>query len=186
MIFIRISSFIILLGIMGFVGIVIYLHTAQIDYDPVNQLMSELVLGNDGHLMRGAFSMLALAIVGAMGVIMAFKASIIIVLLLAVAAVSLLGAGIFELGAATMLHIVLVAVAFVLLGLVMYLLPRYVASYQNMQSKLISWGLGIAMALFVLLGGKVIPIGVSQRMGAICIILWLSWLASYALRRNDK
>jgi len=35
------------------------------------------------------------------------------------------GAGIFKLGAATTLHVVLIALAFIQLGLVMYLVPSY-------------------------------------------------------------
>ena len=177
-------SFITLFGAAGFVGTVVYLQAVQVSYNPVQQLMSELALGEQGQLMLVAFIMFALAVSGSIGIMARFKANKLMSVLLAVASASLLGAGIFELGAATTLHVSLVAVAFVLLGLVMYLVPRHVVPFQNIQGKLANWFFGIGTGLSVLLGNNVLPVGVGQRLAAACILLWLCWLAIFALMRK--
>lgn len=181
----RVSSFITLLSAAGFVGIVLYLQKIQSGYSPIHQLMSELALGEQGQLMLVAFIMFAVAVMGAIGVVTMFKASRFITVLLGGAAASLVGAGMFKLGAATTLHVALVGLAFVLLGLVMYLMPRYVAAFRSVQSRLVCWGLAVGTVLSVALGNNVLPIGVGQRLAAACILLWLCWLGIFALRQKE-
>ncbi len=110
-------------GAIGFILIVIYLHIVQQNYDPVHQLMSELALGRHGSLMILAFFGFALSVFTAQIGLHQCQSPIIIRLFLIIAAISLLGAGVFDLGSATVLHIALVAVAFFLIVLVMYLVP---------------------------------------------------------------
>jgi hypothetical protein len=181
----RVSSFITLFSSAGFVGIVLYLQSVQSGYNPVHQLMSELALGEQGQFMLGAFIMFAIAVTGAIGVISIFNASNFIKFLLGGASASFVGAGIFKLGETTTLHVALVGLAFVLLGLVMYLVPRYVEAFSSVQGRLVSWGLAVGTALAVALGNNVLPIGIGQRMAAACILLWLCWLAIFALRHKE-
>lgn len=170
----KMSNFITLLGVVGFVGIVIYLHFVQVNYSPIHQLMSELALGQQGSLMLFAFLSLALSIASTVSILARCKAPLTILLLLSLASISMAGAGIFKLGAATSLHVGLVGLAFVLLGLAMYLVPLYVSSFQKIKS--ISWGLGIGMVMAIGLGNNFLPIGIGQRMATGCILLWLCWL----------
>jgi hypothetical membrane protein len=171
------NSMITLTGVAGFVGIVIYLHFIQTNYSPVDQLMSELALGEQGFLMLFAFLSFAIAIFSAATLLREQSAPKIIFLLMCLAALSMAGAGIFKLGTDTNLHVGLVAFAFVLLGLVMYLTPRYVRSMQTFKHKLVCWGFGLGTALAASLGGNILPIGLGQRAAACFILLWLSWLA---------
>ena len=182
----RASKFLTLSGALSFVVIVSYLQFVQIGYSPVNQLMSELALGEKGQLMLAAFAMFALAAIGAIGVLASFKASKLISLFLLTAAFCLLGAGVFKLGTDTTLHVALVAVAFILLGLVMYLVPRYVENFRNNQGRLVSWGLCAGTALAVALGNTALPIGIGQRVAAGCILLWLCWLAISPQKMGEK
>ncbi len=167
------SRIIVLLGVLGFVVLVCYLHLVQTDYNPLYQLMSELALGKQGTLMLWAFMFFALSVAA----VIKLLPHIVIKLLLALAAFSLAGAGIFKLGEATTLHVFLVAVAFVLLVLCMYLAPRLIIAFQTPTAMTICWGLGAATALFVALGQGVLAIGLAQRLATACILLWLSWLA---------
>jgi len=180
----RVSSIVTLLGAAGFVGIVAFLHSIQTGYSSVHQLMSELALGEQGQFMLLAFIMFAASVAGAVGVLAAFQANTLIRVLLGTASLSLVGSGIFKLGAATTLHVVLVGLAFVLLGLVMYLVPRYVTGFQHVQGRVVSWGLGAGTALAVALGNNVLPIGIGQRLAAGCILLWLCWLAIFATKQK--
>jgi hypothetical protein len=164
---------IILAGVISFVVIVSYLHFAQIGYSPLYQLMSELALGRHGDLMLWAFLAFALSVASAINLL----AHPVIKLLLGLASLSLAGAGIFTLEVATTLHVALVAFAFVLLVLSMYLTPRLITAFQTRQSIIICWGLGASTALFVSLGQGILPIGLAQRLATACIMLWLSWLA---------
>ena len=178
------NSIIILLSATSFSSIILYLQKIQTNYNPTHQLMSELALGRQGQLMLVAFTMLAIAVAGAAGIVIIFKASKLIVILLGSVSASLIGAGIFKLGTATILHVVLVGLAFVLLGIAMYLIPRYVTAFNNIQSRLISWGLAVSMALAIALSNNILPIGIGQRLAVACILFWLCWLAIFTLKHN--
>jgi hypothetical protein len=180
----RIGSFITLAGVVGFVSIVTFLHFIQAGYDPVHQFMSELALGRHGFLMLWAFLSFALSVAGAIKILAAYKAHIGIKLLLGIASLSLAGAGIFTLGAATTLHITLIALAFFMLVLSMYLIPRLITAFQTPLTMAFCWGLGAGTALFVGLGQGPLPTGLAQRLAAACLLLWLSWLAIFNLTQK--
>jgi hypothetical membrane protein len=169
-----------LAGIIGFVAIVSYLHIVQTGYNPLYQLMSELALGQQGDLMLWAFLSFALSVASVIHLL----SHPAIKLLLGLSSLSLAGAGVFKLGDATTLHVALVAFAFVLLVLAMYLTPRLIAAFQSRQATLICWGLGTGTALFVSLGQGILPIGVAQRLATACILLWLAWMAFQCPRKN--
>ena len=177
------SSIITLSGVAGFLVIVSYLHIIQVGYSPLHQLMSELALGQGGSLMLFAFLCLSVAIASAANILFNAKAPAAILLLVVTASIAMAGAGIFKLGAATTLHVTLIALAFVQLGLVMYLVPRYVPGFQ--ESKVISWGFCCGMALAVALGANVLPIGVAQRLATGFVLLWLCWLAIFATKKEQ-
>lgn len=181
-----INRVITLAGVAGFVAIVTYLHFAQTDYSPANQLMSELALGRQGVLMLWAFLSFALSVAGTVSILAAYKAHPVIKLLLGTASLSLAGAGIFKLEAATTLHVALVGLAFILLVLCMYLTPRLITRFQTLQATLICWGFGAGTALFVGLGQGTLPIGLAQRLATACILLWLCWLALQSQTKNDQ
>lgn len=164
-----------LLGVFGFITIVTYLQFIQSAYSPIHQLMSELALGQQGSLMLGAFLSFALSVAGAMTLL----THPVIKGLLGFASLALLGAGLSKLGVATTLHVALIVLAFVLLVLSMYLTPRLITAFQRPQAMAVCWGLGIATAIFVALGHETMPIGLAQRLAAMCLLLWLSWLAIF-------
>ena len=176
------TGWVVIGGAIGFILIVICLHIVQPDYDPVNQLMSELALGRHGSFMVFAFSSFALSVFAAQVGLHQHKSPTIMRLFLVIAAISLLGAGVFRLGSATELHIALVAIAFVLIVLVMYLLPRNVSAFNTPTHTLISWTLAACTATCVALGQNVLPVGIGQRGAALCILMWLAWVG-YSLTR---
>lgn len=158
------------IGIAGFISIVVYLHLIQSDYHPLYQLMSELALGKQGELMLVAFFSFALAVISA-SLALSNK---LLKILLYLAALALAGAGIFKLGAYTVLHVALVAIAFVLIVLTMYPTPKL--SNTSKTHTLMSWTLAALTALFVALGETLIPIGLAQRLAALTIFCWLAGL----------
>ena len=169
-------------GVIGFISSVGYLHIVQEGYDPVQQLMSELALGRHGNLMIFAFFSFAASVFTAQIGLHRCKSPIIIKLFLITASISLSGAGVFDLNNAAVLHIVLVAIAFVLIVFVTYLLPRYVSAFRTPAHKLISWSLGAFTALSIALGQNLIPMGIGQRGAALCILAWLGWLGYRFMR----
>ena len=176
------TGWIVIGGAIGFILIVICLHIVQPDYDPVNQLMSELALGRHGSFMLLAFSSFALSVFTAQIGLHQRKSSAIIRLFLVIAAISLFGAGVFRIGSATELHISLVAIAFVLIVLVMFLLPRNVSAFKTPTHTLISWTFGACTTTCVALGQNIVPIGIGQRSAALCVLMWLVWVG-YSLMR---
>jgi len=171
--------------VIGFVVIVTYLHFAQADYDPVNQFMSELALGRHGSLMFWAFMSFAVSVAGSINILAAYKVHPAIRLLLGMGSLSLAGAGVFTLGDAATLHIALIALAFFLLVLSMYLIPRITTAFQKPLTTAVCWGLGAGTALFVGLGQGPLPIGIAQRLAAACILAWLAWLAILNLKQKE-
>lgn len=83
---------------MSFLIIVIALHKVQVNYNPIHQLMSELALGEYGIFMFFAFLSFSIAILSSQQIIAMYKNSFSISILLFLASISLLGAGIFKLG----------------------------------------------------------------------------------------
>ena len=170
-------------GVGSFLAIVSYLQTVQTDYDSAQQLMSELALGARGGVMLFAFLALAIALLS-LAVGLAFQGSqLVLKVVLAFAAICFVGAGMFPLGAATELHIALVALAFIASGLAMYLLPSCAAGFQTRSYRFASWGLLAALVLSVALGHSVVSIGIAQRLAATALLAWLT-LFSWRLVRS--
>ena len=172
-----------LAGVVVFVVTVVALHLLQPGYDPASQLMSELALGPHGGWMLAAFSGLALATLGVQTAIGAAGASRGYRILLAVAALFFLMAGVFPLGATSEIHIAAIATAFVLAVLAMYLFPSSAGSAAAVAPRRISWSLAAGVAASVALGHSVMPMGVGQRLAATCLLVWLAVLG-LRLRRQ--
>jgi len=181
----KLTGWTIIGGAIGFLLIVIFLHIVQQNYDPINQLMSELALGRHGSFMFLAFFNFALSVFAAQIGLHRCQTPVALKLLLLITAISLLGAGVFRLGNSTELHIALVAIAFVLIVLVMYLLPKNVAAFKSPSQTLISWTLGAGTATFVALSQNMIPAGIGQRGATLCILTWLVWLGFSLIRKSE-
>lgn len=165
-----------LLGVAVFLVTVLTLHFLQPAYDPMHQLMSELALGPFGWAMVAAFSGLALAVFGIQAAIGVFGGSRSLRILLNAAAVFFFAAGVFPLGAATEIHIAAIATAFVLSVLAMYLFPSGAGRAANAAPRALSWSLAAGVAVSVILGHSVLPMGVGQRLAGLCLLVWLAAL----------
>ena len=165
-----------IVGVATFVVTVLVLHLLQPDYDPTHQLMSELALGRHGWAMIVAFAGLAFAVFGIQSALAPFDASRSLRLVLVIAAVFFLVAGIFPLGDASEIHIVAIAAAFVLSVLAMYLFPSGAGRATTAAPRAVSWPLAAGVALSVALGHSVLPMGVGQRLAAACLLVWLAIL----------
>jgi hypothetical protein len=162
-----------LVGVASFVATVLSLHLVQPGYEPLHQLMSELALGPFGWAMVVAFAGLALAVFGVQVAIATLGASPWLRLLLAAAALSFLAAGLFPLGATSEIHIAAIAIAFVLSVLAMYLFPSSAGRAAAAAPRSISWSLAAGVAASVVLGHSMLPMGIGQRLAALCLIAWL-------------
>lgn len=172
----KITGWIVIDGAVGFILIVIWLHIVQTNYDPVHQLMSELALGRHGYLMFFAFFSFALSVSAAQIGLYQLKTPAIIRLVLVVAAMSLFGAGVIRLDWNAEIHIALVAIGFILIVLIMYLLPRSVSVFNTLTQKTISWTLGACAIICIAISQNLIPAGIGQRGAALCILMWLVWI----------
>jgi hypothetical protein len=168
-----VSGWITMAGTMCFVLVVATLQLVQPGHDWSSQLMSELALGPHGEFMFLAFLSLAVSAFAAQVGMGVLGASWGIRSMLVIVAISFLGAGAFPLGSATQLHVSLVATAFVLLALVTYMLPRSCAAFASASLRTTSWGLGGATALSAAAGNLSMPMGITQRVAAACILSWL-------------
>lgn len=160
-------------GATGFVVIVIILHLLQPDYQPVNQLMSELALGKHGGAMLVAFFSIAASTFSIALGIAKSPGSPWLRAALTVASLGFLGAGVFPLGETGTLHISFIAMAFVATVLAMYLFPSVIKNRTDSRNKWVSWCLACGTVVGVLLGQTVLPIGVGQRLAGACVVAWL-------------
>ena len=165
-------------GAADFLMVVIPLHLLRSDYNPLEQMMSELVFGPHGQFMLLAFASIGTAFAGLAIGLAASNAPRFVSVLAAATGLAFLGAGIFRLDNAIEIHVELIAVAFVLSGLAMYLLPAHVPG----ASRTVSWSLGAATAISVLSGHLFVPMGLAQRLAAACILLWLCWVGRSLLK----
>ncbi|MBK6998757.1 MAG: DUF998 domain-containing protein [Rhodoferax sp.] len=166
------------IGVAVFLAIVIALHLIQPGYDPRTQFMSELALGRFGGLLVGAFGGLAAAVAAIAVGFRIHGFPLLLSLLLGGGAFCFLLAGLITLALSAQVHIALVAIAFVLCGLVMYLLPRCNLSiFSDWRAYALSWGSGLLMCGATGLGGSVIAEGIAQRVSAIALLFWLSFVA---------
>lgn len=163
-------------GVLMFLVTVVTLHVLQPAYDPIHQLMSELALGPYGWAMILAFAGLALANFGVQAALGVFGGSQYLRLLLSAAALFFLAAGVFPLGAHSEIHIAVIATAFVLSVLAMYLFPSGAGRAANAAPRALSWCLAAGVAVSVALGHSVLPMGIGQRLAALCLVIWLAIL----------
>jgi Protein of unknown function (DUF998) len=159
-----------------FVATVVPLHLLQSDYEPASQLMSELALGRHGWAMLVAFAGLALAAFGIQISIGIDGASRSLRGLLAAAALFFLAAGVFPLGATSEIHIAAIAIAFVLSVLAMYLYPADAGRAAAAAPRMLSWPLAAGVAASVALGHSFMPMGIGQRLAALCLLIWFAVL----------
>jgi hypothetical protein len=153
--------------------VVLILHLLQPGYDLQSQLMSELALGQHGWAMFLAFLGLASAPFGVQVAISNCGGSRGYRFLLGAAALFFLAAGIFPLGAATLIHIGAIAIAFVLAVLGMYLFPTNSGRASTAAPRAVSWSLAAGVAASIALSQLGIPMGISQRLTAACLLVWL-------------
>jgi hypothetical membrane protein len=172
-----------LAGVAVFIVTVIGLHWLQPDYQPVHQLMSELALGPHGWAMIFAFCGLALAMFGIQAAIGPLQASRSLRVILGLAALLFVAAGVFTLQNAAEVHIAAIAAAFITSVLAMYLFPSGAGRAAFAASRAISWSLAAGVAASVVLGHSVLPMGVGQRLAAACLLLWLGIVSWQLLRR---
>lgn len=165
------------MGVAVFVLVVVLLHLLQPGYDPLSQLMSELALGHLGGLLVVAFLGLSVATAATAANVWKHKASFLLPPLLGIASASFLAAGAVTLAMSAQVHVLFVAVAFVACGLCMYLLPRVVPLFANLQCYLVSWGACLVMCIATGLGGNLILSGIAQRISALALLFWLSFVA---------
>lgn len=162
-----------LIGVAMFIVVVLVLHLIQFEYEPRHQLMSELALGRHGWAMFAAFLGLSTAVFGVQAAIAPFGGSHGYRVMLGVAALLFLTAGIFPLGATSLIHISAIAIAFVLCVLAMYLFPTSAGRASIAARRPVSWSLAAGVAVSVALGDSVVPMGIAQRLAAACLLLWL-------------
>jgi hypothetical protein len=160
-------------GVATFVIVVLILHLLQSEHEPRHQLMSELALGQHGWAMFVAFLGLATAVLGVQVAIAALGGSGGYRVLLGAAGLFFLAAGVFPLGATSLIHISAIATAFVLSVLAMYLFPTSAGRASAAAPRAVSWPLAAGVAVSITLGQSVIPMGIGQRLAAACLLAWL-------------
>ncbi|MEE9216658.1 MAG: DUF998 domain-containing protein [Anaerolineales bacterium] len=173
-------------GALSFSSIVVALHLLQPDYDARYQLMSELALGRHGWAMLPAFFSFALSVMGLQVAVRRFRASGVLQAVLLSAAVALTGAGIFRLGQATELHVGLVAFAFILLVLAIYLFPSQVGGLAWRPLRAVCWMLAASVAISVALGQSLLPMGIAQRLATTAVLVWLCLMGWILMRRSPS
>jgi hypothetical protein len=164
-------------GVILFIAVVLFLQRSQPQYNPFFQFISELVFGRFGDLLWLAFVGLSTAASATAVNLLACKSSVFLPLLLAIAGACFFAAGIITLATSIQIHVSLVAAGFVSCALGMYLLPRCVAAFSGIGAYLVSWGSGLAMCVATGLGNDTIPPGVAQRISAVALLFWLSFVA---------
>ena len=171
-------------GVVIFVVVVALLQLAQPGYEPSTQFMSELALGNFGGFFFFAFLGLAAATAATAANIHTHNSAFPLVVMLGLAAACFLGAGMITLATSTQTHVLLVAAAFVLCGLCMYLLPLTIAAFSGVGNRIASWGSCAVMVTATALGDIILP-GIAQRLSAAALLFWLS-LVAWCLARSAR
>jgi hypothetical protein len=169
-------------GVAMFVVVVVGLHLLQPGYDPQRQLMSELVLGQHGWTMFLAFLGIAAAMFGIQIGISNCGAGRWYRFLLNATALLFLAAGIFPLGKTTLIHIGAIAIAFVLSVFAMYFFPIHAGRASSAGPRAISWSLAAGFTAGIALSQLGLPMGISQRIAAACLLLWLGIVGWKLLR----
>ena len=164
-----------LLCASSFILLVSTLHWLQADYDPVNQLISELALGAYGWLMLPAFTCLALATLAMLAALRPYQIGLSVKYPFLLAVAGFLLAGIFPLGQYSDWHISAVAVAFITFVFGMYAFPHHGGQAARLLPALLSWLLAAGVAASIA-SGQLLPMGIAQRLAAACLLGWLMWL----------
>jgi hypothetical protein len=68
----------------------------------------------------------------------------------------------------------------------MYLLPRAVAAFAHRAGYVFSWGCCLFMCGAVALGEQLVPSGISQRVAACALLLWLLYVARKLARQPNQ
>lgn len=161
-------------GVAVFVAIVSALHVVQRQYDPVNQLMSELALGSHGGMMLFAFGAIALSMAGVESALASLGAAPALQTLIVLAAAAFLSAGLFPLGATSLAHIGAISAAFVITVLAMYLFPALGGPMARFAPRRLSWTCAVGVAASVALGHSMLPMGIAQRAAALFLLAWIA------------
>ena len=178
----RLSGAVAIAGVVVFVAVLGYLHAVQFAYDPVHQFMSELAFGVDGGTLVVAFLALAMSLMALANGLASLGGRHVLPLLLVFSALCFAGAGLVPLGASAVVQVSLVGLAFVAVGLAMYLLPSCVPSRSYSAIRWLSWGL---LALLVACAGvdsANVPSGISQRLAACVLLTWIVSFGGLLLR----
>ena len=130
-----------------------------------------------------AFVGLAISMFGIQAAISPLGAARGFRILLLVAALFFLAAGVFPLGDTSEIHIAAIATAFVLSVLAMYLFPSSAGRASIAAPRAVSWTLAAGVAVSVALGHSVLTMGIGQRLAATCLVFWLAVLG-WRLRRQ--
>ncbi len=173
-----------LVGVVIFLVTVISLHMLQPNYDPRHQLMSELALGEHGWAMLPSFLGLAIAPMG-IQISITGHAPVGYRVLLVAASLCFLAAGLFPLGETSLVHISSIAMAFILTVLAIFLFPAMAGSAASVAPKSISWTLAAGVVASVFLGHSILPMGIGQRLAAICLLVWFTTAGLKLLRMRD-
>lgn len=172
-------------GVAMFLVVVVSLHFVQPGYDPLNQLMSELAAGQGGDFLVLGFTGLSIATAGLAVSLLSHGAPIALAGLSVLAAASFAAAGLLPLQVSIGMHVLCVAMAFVACGLSMCLLPTRVEALSEPSQRVFSWGVFVFMLVVTALGGAGLPSGVSQRLAAAALLLWLLMVARRLSRRPE-
>jgi hypothetical protein len=181
-----VSSVLLIGGVFLFLCVVIPLHFVQANYNPRYQLMSELALGAQGGWMLLAFIGLSCAALGTQTVLWQQQTSGFLRLIFGSVALCFLGSGIFTLGESDVMHITLVALAFVGSVLGMLLFSTQAGKAAALMPQRLSLLLAIGITLSVFLGHGVLDIGIAQRLAASCLLLWFVILGWKNLKESPQ
>ena len=181
-----VSSALLIGGVFLFLCVVIPLHLVQTNYNPRYQLMSELALGTRGEWMLLAFIGLSCAAFGTQCLLWQQQTSIFLRLIFGSVALCFLGSGIFPLGESDVIHIILIAMAFIGSVLGILLFPTQAGKTAALMPPQISLLLAIGITLSVFLGHTVLDIGIAQRLAASCLLLWFVILGWKNLKNATK
>ncbi len=178
----RTAGFGAILGAAGFACIVALLHFMQSGYDFRRQLISELADGVGGSAMFSAFLMLGTSVLCVERGLQPPANTHSVRAALVLSCIGFVGAGIWTLRAATLIHVFAVAFAFVTLVLAMVILPGRPGRDSPYISRRISWMLAAGAAVSVASADTLISLGIAQRITAFCALAWLTLVGAGVIR----
>lgn len=162
-----------IIGALTFATIAIVLHIVQ-RADPSQRLISELALHDFGGAMMIAFCGLSASFFGLQAAIARLEASRLLRNLLIIAGLAFLLAGLVTLATRTDIHIGSVAIAFIASVAAMYSFPSAAGRAAAAAPRSLSWTLAAGVVAGIVLGLSVLPVGIGQRIAALCLTCWLA------------